>query len=377
MIEIRPAQSKDLSALLELESSCFATDRISRRSFRRWLSHPDCVFTVALIEQQVSAYALVTLRRGTHLARLYSLAVAPSARGQGLAEKLIKASEDGARDAGSIYLRLEVASTNYAAITLYKKLGYKQFGLYEDYYEDHGPALRMEKCIHPYTPSGDSRTLPWLAQTTAFTCGPSALMMAMAGLPGDYQPSPEDEIQLWREATTVFMTSGHGGCHPLGLALAAQRRGFYAQAWINNPGPLFLDGVRDENKKRVMRIAHESFVSQCEAAALPVHYEDMDQQQVIDHFQSGANVLILISTYRMDSMKAPHWVVMSGYDDRCLYVHDPDRGDTSTASMQDEDARSALDCQHLPIARDNFNAMSRFGSSRLRSVVVISSAAKS
>src|SRR5690554_6247702 len=98
MIEIRPAQSKDLSALLELESSCFATDRISRRSFRRWLNHPDCVFTVALIEQQVSAYALVTLRRGTHLARLYSLAVAPSARGQGLAEKLIKASEDGARD---------------------------------------------------------------------------------------------------------------------------------------------------------------------------------------------------------------------------------------------------------------------------------------
>jgi len=372
-MHIRRAKDTDLAALIELESSCFATDRISRRSFRRWLKHPDCVFNVAITDEVLTGYALVTLRRGTHLARLYSLAVAPAARGQGLAAALITKSELDARDAGSVYLRLEVATSNTTAIALYSKLGYTQFGLYEDYYEDHGPALRMEKCIHPYTPSGGSRTLPWLAQTTAFTCGPSALMMAMAGLPGNYQPSPEDEIQLWREATTVFMTAGHGGCHPLGLALAAQRRGFGAEAWINNEGPLFLDGVRDENKKRVMRIAHHSFVEQCATADIPVHYSEVDQNRLIRYFKAGANVLILISTYRMDSQKAPHWVVLSGFDDRCLYVHDPDRGDTTKPFMT-EDTRNALECQHLPIARDTFAAMSRFGSSRLRAVVVITRA---
>jgi hypothetical protein len=40
----------------------------------------------------------------------------------------------------------------------------------------------------------------------AFTCGPAALMMAMHGLNRDYQPSREEEINLWREATTIFMT---------------------------------------------------------------------------------------------------------------------------------------------------------------------------
>ena len=30
------------------------------------------------------------------------------------------------------------------------------------------------------------------------------------------------ELRVWREATTIFMTSGHGGCGPDGLALAAE-----------------------------------------------------------------------------------------------------------------------------------------------------------
>lgn len=370
-MDIRSAGEDDLPALLALEATSFRTDRISRRSFRRWLKHRDCVFLLAVEGPALLGYALVTLRRGTRLARLYSIAVAPEARGKGLAETLMTAVEQGARDAGALYLRLEVASDNHPAIALYHKLGYTQFGRYKDYYEDHGDALRMEKCIRPFQIEGEGRTLPWLAQTTSFTCGPASLMIAMAGLPGGYQPSPEDEIQLWREATTVFMTSGHGGCHPLGLALAAHRRGFTSEAWINIEGPLFLDGVRDDNKKRVMRIAHQQFVEQCAETGISVRYADIDQQQLTERFRAGANILILISTYRFDSMKAPHWVVLSGFDDSCLYVNDPDLGDTNLRLQQRDGPRTALDCQHLPIARDTFAAMSRFGSSRLRAVVIV------
>jgi len=48
----------------------------------------------------------------------------------------------------------------------------------------------------------------------------------MHGINRAYQPSREEEINLWREATTIFMTSGHGGCHPIGLALAASAGNF-------------------------------------------------------------------------------------------------------------------------------------------------------
>lgn len=370
-ISIEPALAADLDALLAIEAACFSSDRLSRRSFKRWLRRADCVFLVARDGAELAGYCLVLLRQGTRLARLYSLALAPAYQGQGLARRLLQQAELDTRATGALYLRLEVASTNSAAIALYRQLGYTQFGLYHDYYEDHGDALRMEKCIRPYEPGGDSHCIPWLAQTMPFTCGPAALMMAMAGLDSSYEPTPLEEIDIWRQATTIFMTSGHGGCHPLGLALAASARGFRSEVWVNTVGPLFLEGVRDENKKRVMSLVHDAFVVQCDRHDIPVHYQDIDQQQLLELFDAGANILILISTYRLDSKKAPHWVVLSGYDDSCLYVHDPELDDLGPPNAARDASRAPLDCQHLPIARADFAAMSRFGGSRLRAVVVV------
>jgi hypothetical protein len=91
---------------------------------------------------------------------------------------------------------------------------------------------------------------------------------------------------------------------------------------------------------------------------------------MVQLFNQGANILIMISTYRLDRKKVPHWVVMSGYDDRCLYFHDPDLND-ELKSIRKAKNKTAIDCQHLPIAREQFDAMSRYGGSRLRCAVVI------
>lgn len=360
---IRHAVREDLPELLRLEEISFTADRLSRRSFIRWLGHRRCVFLVCEKDEQLCGYVLAIRRRGTRLARMYSLAVDPACRGQGLARRLVEQAEKEARDDGALYMRLEVADNNHGAISLYKKLGYVPFGLYRDYYEDHGDALRMEKCIHPFEPSGDSRSIPWISQTTPFTCGPASLMMAMTGQDAGYQPSPLEEVQIWREATSVFMTSGHGGSHPVGLALAAARRGFGAEVLVNQRGPLFMDSVRDSNKKRVLSLVHEGFIAEAQLRGVAVHYTEVEQQTLCEKFSQGSNVLILISSYRMDRRKAPHWVVLSGFDESCLYVHDPD--------FEDKD-HSVLDCQHIPIARDNFAAMSRYGGNRLRVAVLIS-----
>ncbi len=64
-------------------------------------------------------------------------------------------------------------------------------------------------------------------------------MMAMSALDPGYALSRREELQLWRESTTTFMTSGHGGCHPHGLVLSAAQRGFSVKVWIIQEGPLF------------------------------------------------------------------------------------------------------------------------------------------
>ena len=359
--QIRPALEQDIDALFALEQASFRSDRLSRRRFRHWVRADNRVFLVAEQEHALLGYVLVLLRRGTRLARLYSIAVAPAGRGMGSGGALLSAAEEAACRSGRLYMRLEVAEQNQSAIRLYHALGYRTFGSYVNYYEDDSNALRMQKRIRARPHNLHTADVPWYGQRTEFTCGPAAAMMAMAGLQPDYQPTPSEELALWREATTIFMTSGHGGCHPIGLALALRRRGFPCEVYLNQPGPLFIDSVRSAEKKAVIEQVDADFRSQAESQGLRVIAEDFTQQQCQQWLEEGALVLLLISTYRLDGKKVPHWVTLTGMDDECFYLHDPD--------VDDED--NPLDSQYLPIAREDISRMSIFGREKLRTAIVI------
>ncbi len=359
---LRVVRDADLDALCALEKASFKTDRLSRRRLKHWIGARNRVFLVACLQGELVAYGLVLLHRGTRLARLYSLAVARAARGRGIGADLMQALEQQASDQGRLYMRLEVAEDNHGAIALYQNMGYVTFGTYENYYEDHQRALRMQKRIR-YVPENLRHLhVPWYQQTTEFTCGPAAAMMAMAALNPKFALERGVELDIWREATTIYMTSGHGGCHPVGLALAIQRRGFDASVHLNLSGPLFVEGVRNSGKKAVVELVHQQFIEQARHQGLAVHHQEVSQLQIEDWIGQGHLVLALISTYRMDRRKAPHWVTVNAIDDQCLYVHDPD----PTSGEQ-----TAMDCQYLPIARADFARMSQFGRERLRAFVVV------
>jgi ribosomal protein S18 acetylase RimI-like enzyme len=358
----RAAVSADVDALWQLEQTCFASDRLSRRRFKHWITSDTGILLVAVdASDALCGYALVWCHRGTRLSRLYSLAVAPSTRGSGLGRALLEEAEQQAADKGRLYMRLEVAKANSVAISLYESLGYRVFGEYIDYYEDHSDALRMQKRIAAPTRNESAPQMPWYQQTTKFTCGPAALLMAMASQDDTFTPSQVDELAIWREATTIYMTTGLGGTHPVGLALAAQRRGFDTQVWLNSEDVLFVEGVRSEDKKQLMTVVHEQFMQQATEKGLLVHWSVMTQQDIEQALAKGFAVMVLISTYRLDGRKAPHWVAVSGSDKHCFYLHDPDL---------DED-QLAIDAQHVPIARDDFDKMTSFGANRLRTAVAI------
>ena len=361
-LTLLPATLDDLNALEALENSVFQTDRLSRRSLRRWLASEHRAFIKAEQEGELAGYALVILHRGTSLARLYSIAISDQCRGQGLGRKLMEAAEQAALEADRIYLRLEVRKDNIAAIRLYESLGYQRFGEYRHYYADQQDALRYHKKIRHFDARLWQRPVPWYRQTTEFTCGPASLMMAMQALDHERKPSQREELQLWREATTIFMTAGHGGCHPLGLALAAVKRGFQADVWISKRGALFVDSVRNEAKKHIIEMVHKDFVRHAKQAGITVHYREITQPTLTRAMKGGALPLILISTWQLDGKRSPHWVVLSAFDEGFLYLHDSD---------PEEGVQSELDCQYLPIARSDFDRMARFGRDRLRAAVII------
>lgn len=142
---IRRSKPADLDALLDLENRVFTTDRMSRRSLQRLLGSPSAVVLVAQAGDTVAGSTVLLFRANSAIARVYSIAVAPSHSGRGIASALIAAAEKTARRRGCRFLRLEVHEKNRAAIAVYRKAGFHQFGRHHRYYEDRGHALRFAK----------------------------------------------------------------------------------------------------------------------------------------------------------------------------------------------------------------------------------------
>ncbi|NKX04447.1 GNAT family N-acetyltransferase [Alteromonadaceae bacterium A_SAG5] len=373
-VVLRVATLQDLASLQHIEQTCFTTDRLSKSRFKFYIDAQHAELIVAEREpssenakhdknkqgvNSIVGYGLLLLRRGTQLTRLYSIAVLPEARGLGVAEKLINSLGERALLRGKRFMRLEVAVGNAGAIALYKKLGFSQFGMYTDYYDDHTDALRMQKVLVP-SKSVKPEIYPWYQQTTDFTCGPSALMMAMCALNNRYEMTQEKELSLWRTATTIFMMSGHGGCHPVGLALAAVNEGYAAKVVINRDVPLFVDGVRDAHKKEIVENVEQQFMAEARKKGISVEISDWRVDVIDQTLKAGGAVLCLISTYAFDKKKVPHWVAITSCDSHCYYLHDPDASEGQP-----------VEYQHIPVAREDFLRLASYGTRKVRTLVLL------
>ena len=358
----RVATLDDIDALVSLENQCFSSDQISRRQFRWMITRANAQLNVCLQKDELVGYILVLFHKGTSLARLYSLAVSPLHRGCRLGQQLLDEAEQMAVAHRCVYLRLEVDPRNVRAVELYERNNFKLFGTVEDYYQDHGDALRYQKRILN-TPPLTSQPVPYYEQTLDFTCGPASLIMAMRALDSSLQADRTLEVQLWREATTIYMTSGHGGCSPHGLALAAYRRGFHPRLMLNHSGPLFLDGVRRADKKIVLELVHEDFVAQIAKTNIEVTYTGFNAASLVTALSGGSVPLVLISSWRFNDNKAPHWVVLVAADDNFVYLHDPD--------VDAQLSKAPGDTQSVPVRIDDFERMIHFGQSRMQAAMCL------
>ncbi|MBT1449764.1 peptidase C39 family protein [Glaciecola sp. XM2] len=358
---VRSAQASDVAQLFSLECACFEYDRLSKRRFAHWVSATNAIFLVAQDSDTLLGYALVILRKGSRSARLYSIAIAQAARGKGVGQQLLLTCEAQAVAMGSLFMRLEVAVDNEHAIALYNRIGYRQFGLYKAYYENKTDALRMQKAIKQRQSQAGLSYYPWYQQTTEFTCGCASLMMAGASLDAAITLNQQTELDIWRVATSIYMTSGHGGSHPIGLALAAKRYGMTAKVYLNTKQTPFIDGVRSQHKKALLEVVHKQFCAKAKSEGINIRYQELDINALKSALNDGWAIICLISTYQFDDKKIPHWVAITHIDDQCLYIHDPDI----------EHADNPIDFQHIPIAIDDFATMATYGKQKLQTCVML------
>ncbi|WP_428239904.1 GNAT family N-acetyltransferase/peptidase C39 family protein [Gynuella sp.] len=360
MDAIRAADGSDITGLVRLENMVFDSDRLNARRFRYFLHNDKSELWV--MGKPVSAYALVMFHRGTGLARLYSIAVHPDNRGQGIASLLLEHIEQRVLARTSLVLRLEVKVDNEAAIRLYQKRGYKKVADLSHYYEDGTDGLKMEKRLQPIVKVPEN--VCYYPQSTPFTCGPASLLMAMHSLKPTVTISAIEELNIWRESTTVYLTTGHGGTSPQGLALAAKIRGFDVELWLSSTEVPFLNSVRDAHKRQVITLVAEDFDRRCQQQGIIPQPFPASLDKIEETLRDGGRILLLISTYRLNRNKAPHWIWLVAMNDEYAFVNDPDI----------DDDQDSFDNSFVPISRLNLNKMMQYGKNQLKAAVILRSA---
>lgn len=360
-VRIRAALVADIDALLAIENAAFATDRISRRSFRLLIERDTASVLVADEGDGLMGYCVVLYRTGSGVARLYSIAVSPGTNGRGVGKALLQAAEDAAFENDRLILRLEVREDNPRAIMLYEKNGYRPIGKEPNYYEDGATALRYEKMLRGDVPF--ATTVPYYEQTEEFTCGPACLLMAKAAFEPGFVPDAVMEVRLWREATTIFMMSGPGGCEPFGLAVAAYEHGLAPEIIVSFFGALFLQSVRSDEKRRVMELAQVDFRNRAAAYGVPVEYRNFVLDDIRHALGEGRLVMVLVSGFIMFGKKVPHWVLAIGDDGDHIILHDP--------WVEDERGETKADAASIPIPHSIFMAMAQYGREGLRAAVIL------
>jgi hypothetical protein len=165
------------------------------------------------------------------------------------------------------------------------------------------------------------------------------------------------------------MTSGHGGCGPHGLALSAHARGFEVEIFVKSQDVFLVRSVRDPSKREVMRLLEEDRLDQISRIGIPLEYRSVGFEELKLRLGAGSIPVVLISSARLGGSRSPHWVVITGCDDRFVWIHDP--------FVDEKEGRTDADATNLPIARADFERMARYGRGGQQAVLVVSAPGQS
>lgn len=143
--KIEKATRAHLTEICELEQLCFDAEAFSRRQLLYLMTKAKSEFLLTRNDGEISAYMILLKKKNSFGMRLYSIAVSPKFRGQGLGQLLLDEALRRAAATGFKYLTLEVSEQNKAAVGLYLRQGFEVFGERLAYYKDGSKALLMRK----------------------------------------------------------------------------------------------------------------------------------------------------------------------------------------------------------------------------------------
>jgi ribosomal-protein-alanine N-acetyltransferase len=151
---LRPYRPSDFDMLLSIDQVCFPKSiAYGRREMKSYLQSEGSHCIIAEVptteihgtEASATIAGFILTERGGEFAHVITLDVLEAFRRQSIGSLLLEAAEQEAASCGAALMYLETATTNKAAIALWKKHGYRESGTIKNYYGRGQNAFEMQK----------------------------------------------------------------------------------------------------------------------------------------------------------------------------------------------------------------------------------------
>ena len=142
--QLRPYRPSDFETLYRIDQVCFPEGiAYGRFEMKVYLRADGSHCLIAEAAGQIAGFILAELAPDE--GHIITLDVLEKYRRQGIGSLLLAAAEKEAVSRGGTRMVLETATTNKAAIALWRKHGYRQLATIESYYGPGRDAFRMSK----------------------------------------------------------------------------------------------------------------------------------------------------------------------------------------------------------------------------------------
>jgi hypothetical protein len=167
-----------------------------------------------------------------------------------------------------------------------------------------------------------SATVPYMRQTTDFTCGAASLVMLMARAGLVAEPTRARELALWRQATTVV------ACDPYGLAVTAAGQGLHPLVTISTGEALFTEDLGSEQERQLRAYIQEGFRDEAGQWGIETQARAFDIADLRSVLAAGGAALVLVDTLLVTGDLCPHWIFVHGLHQDAeageyFLIHDP------------------------------------------------------
>jgi hypothetical protein len=202
----------------------------------------------------------------------------------------------------------------------------------------------------------DVPDVPYMRQTTDFTCGTASLSMLLARTGLIDGLSRDTELALWRQATTV------SACDPYGLAVTARRQGMTPKLIVSTAQTLFTEELTTEQDRELRRFIQGGFRAEAAREGIESELRAFDVAELHDLVAAGGSAIVLVDELLVHGEKCPHWIVVHGLAGEHFLAHDP--------WTEHEQGESWVDGYHLPLSADALDKIAWTGEPAARAMLV-------